>query len=95
MTSLSQLHLISPSLSLLLSPFSEHFYSSLYYMENFHWPPTDTDKLSYVLVTFHAAMEYIRGPEVEHLLPERPVFSVSVWVAGERKKGEGEKWMML
>lgn len=45
----------------------------MYYMENFHWPPSDTDRLSYVLVTFHAAMEYIRGPDVNHLLPKSSV----------------------
>lgn len=50
-----------------------HFFSCMYYVENFHWPPSDTDRLSYVLVTFHAAMEYIRGPDVDHLLPKDDV----------------------
>ena len=46
-----------------------HFPSSLYYMEHFHWSLTDADKLSYVLVTFRAAVEYLRGPETERFLP--------------------------
>lgn len=40
-------------------------------MENFHWSQTDADKLSYTLVTLRAAVEYIRGPEVEKWLPKR------------------------
>ena len=56
------------------SPFHTHTHtahlpSSLYYMEHFHWSQTDADKLSYVLVTFRAAVEYLRGPEAERLLP--------------------------
>ena len=46
-----------------------HLPSSLYYMEYFHWSQTDADKLSYVLVTFRAAVEYFRGPEAERVLP--------------------------
>ena len=46
-------------------------FSALYYVENFHWSLTDMDRLSYTLVTFRAAVEYIRGKEVEKWLPKR------------------------
>lgn len=39
-------------------------------MENFHWSLTEADKLSFSLVTLRAAVEYIRGPEVDKLLPK-------------------------
>ena len=45
-----------------------HLLSSVYYMEHFHWSLSDADKLSFSLVTLRAAVEYIRGPEVEKLL---------------------------
>ena len=45
-------------------------FSTLYYIENFFWSLADTDKLSYTLVTFRAAVEYIRGKEVEKWLPK-------------------------
>lgn len=38
-------------------------------MENFHWPPSGVGKLSYVLVTFRAAAEFIRGPDAKQYLP--------------------------
>ncbi|CAI8012638.1 Ankyrin repeat domain-containing protein 27 [Geodia barretti] len=62
-----------------------HLFSCLYYMEHFHWPPSDTDRLSYVLVTFHAAMEYIRGPDVTHLLPKNTVLSTGALLSRDRR----------
>ena len=46
-------------------------FSALYYVEHFLWSLADTDRLSYTLVTFRAAVEYIRGKEVEKWLPKR------------------------
>ena len=46
-------------------------FSALYYVEHFHWSMADADRLSYTLVTFRAAVEYIRGKEVEKWLPKR------------------------
>lgn len=48
----------------------EHLLSTLYYTEHFHWL-SDFDQLSYTLVTFRAAVEYLRGPEVLKWLPPR------------------------
>lgn len=42
--------------------------SDLYYVEHFHWF-SDSDQLSYILVTFRAAVEFLRGPEVGKWLP--------------------------
>eukprot|EP00731_Ephydatia_muelleri_P037919 Em0598g6a len=47
-----------------------HIPSTTYYLlQYFYWPASDSDRLGYVLVTFIAAMEYIRGPEVQSFLP--------------------------
>ena len=50
---------------------SGDLFSALYYVENFHWSLADTDRLSYTLVTFRAAVEYLRGKEVEKWLPKQ------------------------
>lgn len=63
--------LIALLATIIVQSSTPYLFSSLYYMEYFHWSATDADKLSYVLVTFRAAVEYIRGQEVEHLLPEK------------------------
>ena len=44
-------------------------------MEHFHWSIADADKLSYVLVTFRAAVEFLRGPEAAKFIPveEKPL----------------------
>ena len=56
-----------------------HLLSSLYYMEHFHWSLSESDKLSFSLVTLRAAVEYLKGPEVNSLLPrsEAPQRKVS------------------
>ncbi|XP_064391483.1 uncharacterized protein LOC135339343 isoform X2 [Halichondria panicea] len=46
-----------------------HLLSSVYYMEHFHWSLSDADRLSFSLVTLRAVVEYLKGPEVEKLLP--------------------------
>ena len=46
-------------------------FSALYYVEHFNWSLADVDRLSYTLVTFRAAVEYIRGKEVEKWLPKK------------------------
>ncbi len=38
-------------------------------MEHFHWSLSDADRLSFSLVTLRAVIEYLKGPEVEKLLP--------------------------
>ena len=43
----------------------------MYYVEHFHWF-SDSDQLSYILVTFKAAVEFLRGPEMEKWLPRNP-----------------------
>lgn len=48
----------------------KHLLSTLYYTEHFHWL-SDFDQLSYTLVTFRAAVEYLRGSEVLKWLPPR------------------------
>ena len=52
-------------------PLLGDLFSALYYIENFRWSLADTDRLSYTLVTFRAAVEYIRGKEVEKWLPKK------------------------
>jgi hypothetical protein len=47
------------------------FLSDVYYVENFHWPFSDGDRLSFVIVTVKAAVEYIKGPEVSQYLPQQ------------------------
>ncbi len=49
----------------------ECFLSALYYVEHFHWF-SDSDQLSYILVTFRAAVEFLRGREMEKWLPSNP-----------------------
>ena len=59
---------------------TEDLFSALYYIENFHWSLADADRLSYTLVTFRAAVEYIRGKEVEKWLPKKKENSSQVSV---------------
>ena len=69
------------SCSIKLPPrFTDDLFSALYYVENFHWSLADADRLSYTLVTFRAAVEYIRGKEVEKWLPKRKENSSQVSV---------------
>ena len=51
----------------------------MYYVEHFHWF-SDSDQLSYILVTFRAAVEFLRGREMEKWLPSTPQVTKSqVW----------------
>lgn len=51
-------------------PTADCMLSMLYYMENFHWSQTDADQLSFILVTMRAAVEFLRGPDVQQWLPQ-------------------------
>lgn len=77
--------LISLLATIIIQSNCVQFFSCMYYMESFHWPPSDTDRLSYVLVTFHAAMEYIRGPDVERLLPKSAVLNSGALFTAEKR----------
>ncbi|XP_076335465.1 ankyrin repeat domain-containing protein 27-like [Tachypleus tridentatus] len=45
--------------------------SNLYYIQNFHWHLSPKDKLSYSLVTFQAAKEYVKSTDFTFLQPSR------------------------
>lgn len=46
-----------------------HLFSNMFYIEHFHWSrdTKDRDNLSYCLVTFRAAMEYMTNTNFDHL----------------------------
>ncbi|XP_072032692.1 ankyrin repeat domain-containing protein 27-like [Amphiura filiformis] len=44
-----------------------HLASNLYYMEKFHWVKNKHDEKGYTLVTFKAAMEYMRNTDFSHI----------------------------
>ncbi|XP_041456821.1 ankyrin repeat domain-containing protein 27-like [Lytechinus variegatus] len=44
-----------------------HLASNLYYLENFHWASSKHDNLGYALVTFTAAMEYIKNTDFSNM----------------------------
>ena len=46
--------------------------SIFYYMENFHWSMTESDQLSYILVTLRSSVEFLRGPDVNKWIPVAP-----------------------
>ncbi|XP_019863088.1 PREDICTED: ankyrin repeat domain-containing protein 27-like [Amphimedon queenslandica] len=47
------------------------FPSDVYYIENFHWPFSEGEKLSFVLVTVRAALEFIKSADVDKYLPTK------------------------
>lgn len=47
----------------------QYLESNLYYIQNFSWQLSANSKLSYSLVTFQAAKEFIKSFEVSHLKP--------------------------
>ncbi|XP_071501295.1 ankyrin repeat domain-containing protein 27-like [Diadema antillarum] len=44
-----------------------HLCSNLYYIENYHWVTSRHDNLGYSLVTFTAAVEYIKETDFSHI----------------------------
>ncbi|KAF8791533.1 Ankyrin repeat domain-containing protein 27 [Argiope bruennichi] len=47
----------------------QYFVSNLYYIQNFCWENSPVDKISFVLVTFQAAKEFLKSKEFESLKP--------------------------
>eukprot|EP00731_Ephydatia_muelleri_P037910 Em0597g5a len=67
---LEKLYCIQDAMATILSSVLLHISQALHTtIQYFYWPASDSDRLGYVLVTFIAAMEYIRGPEVQSFLP--------------------------
>ncbi|XP_064613189.1 uncharacterized protein LOC135476973 [Liolophura sinensis] len=46
----------------------EHIQSNVFYLENFYWPASSKNDISYSLVTFKAAVEYMRATDFSSLL---------------------------
>ncbi|GFU20218.1 VPS9 domain-containing protein, partial [Trichonephila clavipes] len=47
----------------------QYFVSNLYYIQNFCWENSPVDKMSFGLVTFQAAKEFLKSNEFEFLKP--------------------------
>ncbi|GBL72313.1 hypothetical protein AVEN_115264-1 [Araneus ventricosus] len=47
----------------------QYFVSNLHYIQNFCWENSPVDKISFVLVTFQAAKEFLKSNEFEFLKP--------------------------
>lgn len=50
---------------------SLHLMAHMYFIENFHWSTSTTDDLSYSLVTFKAATQYILDTDFTELSPKK------------------------